>query len=376
MKTRKHLFLATVARLGLHGGLLRDPNGHTNDPDAAAFAEFEAAGEVEVGASNKGASNKGDDTPPAPKPKPNANRQQRRAERSNRAEPKSDDDAGDDGDDGQQRGADDNADDDEGDDDEGDDGAGDDGEARPKKQKASERIRDLTKRIRQRDRLIDQLSTRLDNIEKNGLPSSQGGDNQNPGTPAPDPSDTVKYPLGHLDDRYIEDKLDWLAEKKATERADAVLQRQQENERTQAAQREQQALLDRVDDLAAKGSEIYDDFQETVVEAGMKGEWDLSQPTFEACEEATNGVQILYELSQDPKEATRIAKLSPYQQLKFVQERDVEISKGKAPRRIPKAGEPPKNVARGANSRTHINPATDNLDDFEKAWEADARKSR
>lgn len=217
------------------------------------------------------------------------------------------------------------------------------------------------------------LARRLENLEK-GLQGGNSGGNSNGGTPEPDPSDTDKYPLGHLDDRYIEDKLEWLAEKKAAERADAVLQRQQENERNHAVERHQQELLGKVDDLAVRGSDIYEDFQESVVESGMRGDWDLSQATFEAAHEADNGAQILYELAQDKKEASRVAKLSPYQQMKFVQERDAEIGQSKKPRRIPQAGEPPKNTARGANSRTQINPATENLDDFEKAWEADAKR--
>lgn len=217
------------------------------------------------------------------------------------------------------------------------------------------------------------LARRLENLEK-GLQGGNGGGNSNSGTPEPDPSDTDKYPLGHLDDRYIEDKLEWLAEKKAAERADAVLQRQQENERNSVVERQQQELLEKVDDLAVRGSDIYEDFQESVVESGMRGDWDLSQATFEAAHEADNGAQILYELAQDKKEASRVAKLSPYQQIKFVQERDAEIGQSKKPRRIPQAGEPPKNTARGANSRTQINPATENLDDFEKAWEAEAKR--
>jgi hypothetical protein len=147
-----------------------------------------------------------------------------------------------------------------------------------------------------------------------------------------------------------------------------VLQRQQQTQQLQP-------LLEKVDDLTVRGTEIYDDFKESVVDAGMRGDWDLERHTFEAAAEAENGVQILYELAQDPKEASRVAKLSPYQQIKYVADKDAEISKSKTPRRIPKAGDPPKNTARGANSRTSINPATDNLDDFEKAWEADARKS-
>ena len=219
-----------------------------------------------------------------------------------------------------------------------------------------------------------ELSRRLEAIESR-LTGGNGGDTKTAAKPAPDPSDTAKYPLGHLDDRYIEDKLEWLADQKAAAQADAVLQRQQENERNDAVSRQQAEILDKVDDISAKGSELYDDFQETVVDAGMRGEWKLQQATFEACHEADNGAQILYELSQDPKEALRVSRLSPYQQMKFVQERDAEIAGGKKGRTKPKAGEPPKNQARGANSRTHISPATDNLNDFEKAWEADAKRN-
>ncbi|MFL6544861.1 MAG: hypothetical protein ACJ8LM_06715, partial [Candidatus Udaeobacter sp.] len=202
------------------------------------------------------------------------------------------------------------------------------------------------------------------------------GDNQDAGKPAPDPQDTAKYPLGHLDDRYIEDKLEWLADEKAAKQAGSALQRQQEIERNEAARRQQSDILAKVDDLASKGADIADDFQEAVVESGMRGDWDLSQPTFEAAHEAEHGAQILYNLSQDPKEATRVAKLSPFQQLKYVQEKDAELAKGKRGNTKPQAGDPPKNTARGANSRTNISPATDDLDDFEKAWERDAKAKK
>ena len=132
-------------------------------------------------------------------------------------------------------------------------------------------------------------------------------------------------------------------------------------------------MLEKVDILTTRGSEKYDDFQETVVDAGMRGDWRLEQATFEAAYEAYNGAQILYELSQDKKEAARVAGLSPYQQMRFVMDRDAEITAKGKPRTKPGAGEPPATQTRGANSSARINPATDNLDDFEKAWEADAK---
>lgn len=324
-----------------------------NQGSTPEFDEFVASGEVEVGDTNLASQEEEQPKKAAPRrgpPKP--------AAKAEAAAPAGDDD--------DQQGA----------DDEGDDQQ--DGDEKPKKTARDHQIerlkREKAELARQlREASSTELAKRLEALE-NRLQGENGGGNPNTGTPEPDPSDTDKYPLGHLDDRYIEDKLDWLAEKKAVERADAVLQRQQEIEQNAAAQRQQQDLLGKVDDLATRGAEIYDDFQESVIESGMRDDWDLSQATFEAAHEAENGVQILYELSQNKEEASRVARLSPYQQMKFVQERDAEIGKGKTPRRIPRAGEPPKNTARGANSRTQINPATDNLDDFEKAWETDAKR--
>lgn len=325
------------------GRYMRGPEGH--GADDGGFAEFEAAGEVEVGdgiESNQEAPEKPAKPAKRAPAKPAEKVEEKPAEKV--------------------------VEDDEGEDDE---------EVTPKpKPKASERIQELNKRLRQEERLRRAADERLTALEKRFLPGGQGGGNSGAGeVPAPDASDAAKYPLGHLDDRYIEDKLEWLAEKKAGAQADAVLQRQQENEHRQTAERQHADLLEKVDDLSTRGSELFDDFQETVVDAGMKGEWDLGQATFEAAHEAENGAQILYDLSQDKKEATRVSKLSPFGQAKYVVEKDAELSGKSKPRRIPGAGAPPNTTTRGANSSTRINPATDNLDDFEKAWNRDAKKS-
>lgn len=335
--------------------------GIESNQSTPEFDEFVASGDVEVGKSEGGEEGAEKEEKPAPRrgpPKPAP-----AAKEPAKAPTGDDDDAG------------------EGDDEGGEDGDDDGEDEKPQKKSAKDHQIERLKRekaalARQlREGGSSDLARRLENVEK-GLSGAGNGDSQNAGKPEPDPSDTAKYPLGHLDDRYIEDKLEWLADKKAAAQADAVLQRQQERERNDAVSRQQAVLLDQVDDLSAKGSELFEDFQESVVDAGMRGDWDLSQATFEACHEADNGAQILYDLSQDPKEARRVARLSPYQQMRFVQDRDAEIGTGKKGRTKPKAGEPPKNQARGANSRTHISPATDNLDDFEKAWERDAKKTK
>lgn len=328
-----------------------------NKGSTSEFDAFVASDEVEIGASESTEENK---------PEPRRNPPKPAVEKEVVADPKDED--GDETD---------TSEDEENEDEENED---DDKKKQSAKESQINRLKrekaELARKLREAEASkAAELAGRLENLE-NLLQGGKTGVKSDNGKPEPDPTDTDKYPLGHLDDRYIEDKLEWLSEKKATERADAVLQRQQESERNQAAEQQHKELLVKVDDLSTRGSDLYEDFQESVVEAGMRGDWDLSQATFEAAHEAENGAQILYELSQDSKEAARVAKLSPFQQMKFVGQRDTEIGKDKSPRRIPKAGEPPKNTARGANSRTHINPATENLDDFEKAWENDAKRGR
>lgn len=170
--------------------------------------------------------------------------------------------------------------------------------------------------------------------------------------------------------------LEWKLEQRFQQQNQSDLQRQQEQQQAQAASEQQKALLDKVDALSLKGKEQFEDFQELVVDRGFSGEWPLAQPTFEATSEADHGPQILYELASNPAEAARVAGLSAYGQIKYVRERDEAISKAAAPRRVPQAGEPPQHTTRGANSRIAIDPATDNLSDFERAWEADARRGR
>jgi hypothetical protein len=123
--------------------------------------------------------------------------------------------------------------------------------------------------------------------------------------------------------------------------------------------------------VTAKGTEIHDDYEEVVVNAGLRGDYKLTQVTFEAAAEAEHGAQILYDLAADKKEAARVASLSPYQQLKFVADKNAEIA-GKAPppaRKIPGRDQaPPANQPRGGSSRTEIRGDTDDLDNFEKVF--------
>lgn len=355
---KKFALMGTTALLGTMtaaerstGRYMRTPDGH----DDAEFAAFEKGGSVEVGDSNKapGDAEAGEaEQPVAPKKAPKAKVAETPAVETNIPD---DADEGGEGDG-------------DGDAGEGDEGEGEGEEApKPKPQTASDRIRDLNRRLRVAERALAAS-------QNGGLPSQNTGANSTPAIgEAPDPRDAEKYPLGHLDDRYIEDQIQYGIRKGIADEFAADRQRQA-GEINAARQLETQAaLLKTVDDLSERGSELYDDYQETVVEAGMRGEYDLSQTTFEAAAEVPNGAQILYELSQNKAEATRVSKLSHIGQLKFVQERDAAIGTKRAASKKPKAGEPPQTRTRGANSTPANNPATDDLNDFERQWANEER---
>jgi hypothetical protein len=274
----------------------------------------------------------------------------------------------------------------DGDEDEGDDqGGADEGEGgeedaaekreKPKK-KASERIRELNSRLREsereRDRERGAFEERLRRLENGGQGSTNGSGADNQNAPVkPDSNDLTKYPLGSLDDRYIDDMIEYAADKKASEKIDGLLQRQEQSAQQTAAEQALSDLRAKADNIAVKGADLRDDYEEVVVKAGLRGDYKLTQVTFEAAAEAEHGAEILYDLAADKQEAARVASLSPYQQLKYVADKNAEIA-GKAPppaRKIPGRDQaPPQNQPRGGNSRTEIRGDTDDLDAFEKSF--------
>ena len=337
------------------------------------FAAFEASGAVEVGESNLASQKtEGSDEAPKQAPKPRAPKPAAQEKPAAGPDDENDDENGADADGGV---GEDNADAD----------ADENGDTEAKKReghlKRLKRERFEAKQeaaaLRQRLAALESngLAARLEALEKS-LSAGNSGDKQKDIGKAPDPTDTAKYPLGHLDDRYVEDKIAWHVAEMTSKQTDSVLQRQQENEQAAETQKQTAALLEKVNELSERGSDISEDYHETVVEAGLQGKYPLGQSTFEAAHEAENGAQILYDLATDPKEAARVASLSPYGQVAYVMKRNAEIAAKVKPRTTPGANPPPTTQTRGANSRTTINPATDNLDDFEKLVEADAKGRR
>lgn len=238
------------------------------------------------------------------------------------------------------------------------------GEPKPKPKKdrqTSQYVRDLKREIRE----LKALVTQSQNPQNGVLPTNPENGNSSPTSAAPDPSDAEKYPLGVLDDGYTADLIQYHVNQ-------ALTQADQTKKATEAAQLQIQQkveLQQKVEQLAAKGSEIFDDYEELVVEGGVNGDYLLSETTFTAAAEAENGPAILYALASDPEEAARVNALSPFQQMKYIATKDAEIAAAKPkPRVVPKAGTPPENLPRGRNASAPIRADTDNLDDFRKIF--------
>ncbi len=236
--------------------------------------------------------------------------------------------------------------------------------AKKPKQSAQERIRELNKRARDLERENRQLrdaplSDRLANIEKmlQGEPNARNNDASVP----PNPQDLSKYPLGALDDRYVEDKIQFGIE----QALGSVMQRQHENAQQAEAQRVATENLKRAEDVVKKGLALHDDYEEVVWEAGRRGDYRMDEPTFNALTEAEHGAEIAYALASDKAEAARVAALSPYGQVAYVAQKNAEFAARKV--KLPKAGSPPVNTARGTGgSKSNVPIDTDNYSDINR----------
>ena len=243
-----------------------------------------------------------------------------------------------------------------------------DGEPKPAPKKkdrdTAQYIRDLKREAREEKAARAQLEQRLAVLEKGGLPKPQTQDNSTDTSGKPDPA---KYTLGVLDDGYTADLIEWTADQKVN-RALAKIQQDQETSNAERAEQLQQASLrTKMDELTAKGAELFDDFEEEVVEAGLRGDWKLTRETFEAAAKVEHGADILHFLATNKEEALRVSKMDAIDQAFFVKDKNAEIGgKKPKPKTVPKAGQPPADVPRGRNSSAPIRADTDNLDDFRK----------
>lgn len=236
------------------------------------------------------------------------------------------------------------------------------GEKPEKKPKtAKERIQELNARLRDAERALDRERVKNELRAEMGLQPEQIERNNQVTRVAPDPTDLSKYPLGALDDRYVEDKIAFGIESALG----SVQQRQLEDARVQAEQAEQVALLKRADEVVQKGTELYEDFHETVWEAGQRNEYAMDKPTFDALLEAEHGADVAYFLATNKTEAARVAAMSPNQQVFYVATKNAEFAAKRKPR-LPKASTPPAHQSRGTSGKFSVAPDTDDLEAFSR----------
>lgn len=230
-----------------------------------------------------------------------------------------------------------------------------------KKLTAQDRIREINAKYRDEQRQNQELTSRLERLEQ-GL--TQRSNYEIPeGPQKPSSSD---YEFGSLDDRYIEDMIDWKAEQKTAEKFGEVSRRQLEQQAQAQTELQVRELQSKADEMALKGASLHKDYLETVVESAYRGDYPLEQATFEALALCDNGAAVLYALATNKAEAVKVSAMSPIQQAHYVFEKNAEMSKT-APRTT-KASAPPSIMLRGSSSRNGTAPDTDDLDAFEKLY--------
>lgn len=120
----------------------------------------------------------------------------------------------------------------------------------------------------------------------------------------PQPSD---FEFGELDPKYIRA----LARYEAKQEAEAAKQAIAEDNRSSNQQREMEALKAKADAVVEKGIAEYEDFEELVIDGAKQGAWALSKDMLQLMAESEVGHKVAYHLASNPKEAARIAGLSP-----------------------------------------------------------------
>jgi hypothetical protein len=251
----------------------------------------------------------------------------------------------------------------EGDEPEGEDHEGEEPSSEKPRKSVKARLDEV---IRQRNEERSErraLEARLAALEANRQQIQQESPKPQATADAPDPS---TYEYGALDDRYINDMIDFKAKQLISEHLASTSQQLQVNHAATVKMNKAREIVD-------KGAKVHDDFEEVVFQGGMRGDYRLDEPTFDALSEAENPHEIIYELANNPREAARVASMSPAQQAKYVFLKDAEFTqKAKAPR-APKAAPPPGSSTKGASGRFTVAGDTEDLDAFEKEFFAKKR---
>ena len=214
------------------------------------------------------------------------------------------------------------------------------GDQKPKKNRAHERIDELTNEVRFQEREVQKLRDEVTRL--GGDPYAVGSTADAP--EAPDPS---KYQYGEQDVDYIRDHAKYEAKMEVLEtQAKAAF-------KAQAAELDLKWTKNQVEALKK-----YPDFDEVVVKGGSENKWPCPPVIAVAIKDSDVGADAAYHLASNPEEAKRIAALTPLEQAReFGRLEERLITKAaraarreQQPNRVTKAPPPPKRRTQGSGA--------------------------
>lgn len=214
------------------------------------------------------------------------------------------------------------------------------------------------------------LESGLTTPPKNG---SNGAEQRDQNAP-PDPAD---YQYGELDTKFIADTARFETLKTLREEQ----QREKEQTNHQRATAAQQEAAAKYQGFEEEGSLRYDDFHEVVTVGAQEGKWGLSPILASLLIDSDNGPDIAYHLASNPKEAAKVAGMTPAAQARWFGQRDAVLASSPGAtgrtvdtaRVISQAPDVPRREARGSGSRQQVAPDTNDFAAFEKLANAPQR---
>ncbi len=276
------------------------------------------------------------------------------------------DDADDDGDD---EGADD-IDNDASDDDDGDD------EPKPKKRRkgARARIAELTAARRQAE---ERATAAEEALKAKDTPAAK--EDTKPDTPLEvDTSDltlpkAIDFDFGELDAGYMEQMAEYKAEV-AFRRREAKAEVSRAETAAETTRQEAAATLEKnfLDNVVNPGKDLYDDFDDVVIEGGKAGDYQLTPTLVNLIAESDAGAKIMYHFASNPEESEKVANMSVERQAAYFGRMEARYSPSDEDARksrrtkASKAPKPPRAKSRGKGSGKKDNAATSDFSAFER----------
>jgi hypothetical protein len=197
----------------------------------------------------------------------------------------------------------------------------------------------------------------------------------------PDPKD---FEFGELDSKFIRA----LARYEAKQEAEAYKQETAKSSQAAQAQSNLDNLRRQTDITLEHGNAEFDDFEEVVLDGAKQGTWACSAPMLQLITESEVGHRVAYHLATNPKEAARIAGLSPLGQAAAFGRLEAKFSSASSdastqqdttqvdPKRVAKTTKAPEPIKtmKGGSGSNQVDGATQDFRAFEAMAQASARR--